>query len=789
MYKSISNDFDVPLSFWTMISIPFFFFMFIAFLGRHVSSIFRMITGFVCTSFPLLIPAASPFMNGCNYKMNAQGADVDCSSVPSFTSDVFISLFMAIYVGFIGAAMAIKNPNFGHALQGFALSYITVLYTLDFWIGDLRQAEPELGPFMDWVVLGITGALGAVYAFLNIKYPDILNVFCSAIVGAFVSMQIVCVAGIFENWFWTFEVSAAAIAMGVPGCTVMGCYIFMSFWIAVTACALVIQFKYAKIDKMEEQAEATSFEKFMYQISHCFIMLMELNTSLSEAGEFHSPEEMEMLATRHSRTWVKATTLISDSCIIVFSASLWIGVVELLARGIMTKSGSLVITAIVIFVVSALVVLATFYEIRLHYNTLHEDQAKRTKKFNFYIWCVLCLMPCAVCISVLTWGISWKGDPIGVQEWIGFGLLSGAEVITLQSHMKVAAVAATLLCFALMFTAGYVSKHLGGWPYLGLKVSLFVAWLIIGYGLFVMVVGFSMAPDDVGTIGDQEAGLFHFVGLVGLFTFFTGLPGVVGCVMVNQCGVVKAKCSLKIYAAMLLILILLNMGAFGYAGKYISQIDKTIEADWSTINSTIAAGCKHADCANLQKAEFVDQAKASFRFILVIGIITVAMLFLGLIATAFLISLDDDTLTHAEELAEKHSKSYLDADEAEKLRDAAGEVSLVQKFTDIDAVKTKSRKDFKNKKGKKGKKKAAAVDDTPGSPLTPRTFDVEGEAFDTSPLEGGGEDGEDGEEEEFSNPLATPRVTEAVADDESDNVETELESPKDGKSKDDDMET
>ena len=40
--------------------------------------------------------------------------------------------------------------------EGFALSYIAVLYTVDYWLHDLRTRNPELEGFLDWAVLTIT---------------------------------------------------------------------------------------------------------------------------------------------------------------------------------------------------------------------------------------------------------------------------------------------------------------------------------------------------------------------------------------------------------------------------------------------------------------------------------------------------------------------------------------------------------------------------------------------------------------------------------------------------------
>ena len=196
---------------WTLIFIPFLFFVLVAFMGRHISAMFRMMTGYMCTTLPLLIPTIAPYMAGCNHSL--VDGEANCDKIPEFTTTVATSLFMALYVGCIGAYVSVKHKHYGNAIQGFALSYITVLYTVDYWLHDLRASNPELEGFVDWAVLAITVILGVVLAVLNVKFPTVLNVLCSAFIGTFVAMQIVCIAGLFENWFWTFEVSIAGVCV------------------------------------------------------------------------------------------------------------------------------------------------------------------------------------------------------------------------------------------------------------------------------------------------------------------------------------------------------------------------------------------------------------------------------------------------------------------------------------------------------------------------------------------------------------------------------------------------
>ena len=45
---------------WILTAVPFFLFLFLAFFGRQIATIFRMVTGFIATCLPLLIPTVLP---------------------------------------------------------------------------------------------------------------------------------------------------------------------------------------------------------------------------------------------------------------------------------------------------------------------------------------------------------------------------------------------------------------------------------------------------------------------------------------------------------------------------------------------------------------------------------------------------------------------------------------------------------------------------------------------------------------------------------------------------------
>jgi hypothetical protein len=146
-YERISVMFDVPFALWVMAGVPIFFFLFLAFFGRMVSTMFRVITGFLATCLPLLFPALVPYINACSYEVNMQSMETGCNQMPDFTALVFVQLFMSVYVGFLGAYASKHNATFGNIVQGFLLSYILVVQTADIWLGYVND-DPELVKYL-----------------------------------------------------------------------------------------------------------------------------------------------------------------------------------------------------------------------------------------------------------------------------------------------------------------------------------------------------------------------------------------------------------------------------------------------------------------------------------------------------------------------------------------------------------------------------------------------------------------------------------------------------------------
>jgi hypothetical protein len=517
-YELLADSFDVPLALWILTAVPFFFFLFLAFFGRQIATIFRCVTGFLATCLPLLIPAVVPYFNACGYSVGMDGMDAGCEDVPPFTAMVFVQLFMSVYVGCLGGYVSAKNPNFGNMIQGILLAYVLVVETSDFW---MPLVDPNMMGFLDWVLLGAVTVLGIVIGTLNVLLPDTLTIIASSTIGIFMSMQIFCVIGMFNNWFWTFQVSVIAMILGAAGCTITGCWVHLGFWILMTILGIFTQFKAGVAESIHEKEDISSFDLYIHKIATMFHTLMDLEKSMAKLSDYHSPEEFAVLAEKNAQIYAQVTTFIFDFMILVVGVAGVVGVGEGVVRKIVPDKAGGILLSMAIFLNSLVAVLVTLYEIRIHQMVEGTSQDDRRKKFDRYIWCSLWLIPTTGTLAVLTWGLALSSDPFSVQGWLLRADWSG-DMVALQSLMLVIAICQTIQTFMLMMTSVYIAKHLGGLLYLCIQFSKFVAWILCIYGTFFIIFGLVWA-DSAQPDGKTICYTFAVLGAIMVAQSFLGI--------------------------------------------------------------------------------------------------------------------------------------------------------------------------------------------------------------------------------------------------------------------------
>ena len=177
-----------------------------------------LVTGFIATCLPLLVPVIVPFFNTCQQQVSMSGLEAVCDEPPPFTATIFVQIFMAVrfssaqpscqprvygalsfarrvpqfYVGVLGAYVSAQVPTVGRIIQGVLLAYVYVVVTCDAWLGLVPE---EVMEFLEWVLLAAVTGAGILLGSLNVLMPNVMNIIASSSIGIFMSMQIFCVLG------------------------------------------------------------------------------------------------------------------------------------------------------------------------------------------------------------------------------------------------------------------------------------------------------------------------------------------------------------------------------------------------------------------------------------------------------------------------------------------------------------------------------------------------------------------------------------------------------------------
>jgi hypothetical protein len=785
-----------PLASYVMASIPLLLFLFFIFFGRHVRLLFQMFAGFICFFSPIFWSAISPYITACGFVLDGHGMAVTCSERPPLKAMDAAMVVFAVVVGFQAMYTCRQVDKFGCAVQGFSLGCVAAFWMVDVMVGGLKQSEDT-----SWMVLGVVCAIGLSGSVCNVLMPKVASMMGSAFIGSFCAMQIVCLVGYFENWFFTFPVSVPAMSLGVSGCGCpeggpcddeSACWWHFSLWIVVAIAGVFAQ---AQVDynhtdtlhehnkhmdkkKVMETKQSTCCERALVHVNELVEVVLDMEKAMQECGEYHTKEEMQILAEQHATTWAKAATLVSDVCMMVFGVSLLANGIQLVHEISLDKASFYIIFT------SAIAILFTVYEIQIH-NT--ETVSQRIRKFDVYLWGVQFLIPAGVSGFLMCMSLGLDSDPLGLHDNFAIHTMDSTGDVPPRTvymrHMQAAACAFFGLALSACWTAWYVGKNVGGILYLAQRISKFTAVLLMIYGLLLVYVGFELQPDNLDfdeklSIAEETfegEWMYDMVLWSGVAKFVAGLVGLAASRKYSQAssgrnaaegghseGVANSvHFVMRVFCVVLSFIVLVNILLFIFAGIWAGDIENTVDEHWSTINQTIYDICGtrsdrrggtmlNLDCSlhytSNAQAQFVHDVQSSYRLFMAIGVMSLFYLTVGLVATLYVASVDNDTLSHADDIVAKHAREYIDILDALAIRERKGVASAVQADTaevqadtaevpvadalpppdaggQVDQGQTgkgKGRKKVRKKKAKKVKRKKGKGKKGMEQPLTPR---------------------------------------------------------------------
>ena len=731
----------VPYGGLLLFVLPLFFFSVFIFFGKQLATMFRMLVGGLAVGFAVAWPTVSPYLASCEIWLDGSEVVTTCSDALEFQPSMVITFGLAILIFFQSAYTCRQVTVFGNAVQGFTLGVIFIILMLNILI--VRDTATQKSVETSWLLLGMYLTMGLVGAVANIFHPTGVNILASTMIGSYVCCQIVCIIGYFQNWFFTFPVSVMAASMGVAGCQDGWCWLYVLGWVLVGFVGCVSQVHASETAQKVDKGELAHgcWERFMYVTHHAVELVLDMESSMAEHADYHTAEEMAELAAHHAATWAKVATFTSDTCIMMFGFSLFVGTIELFARGI-----DVPVSLGVYICASALTAMVfTVYEMSIH-NTA--TVSVRIRKFDVYIWGVFVLIPVSVTGFLVCMSLGMQSDPLGLHDNFGVDQLTdapcdGSDYCIGQAqrtmffrHMQAAAFAYMGLIVSACLTVTYVSRHLGGMLYLALKVTKFVAFLLIGYGAVFIVIGVVFVPPEGS--GFDGAWLYTAIAVIGAVECLTGIMGIAGACAHAKKGDKERQNQksdvdetedtgngqeatkeerereaqtiklLRIFAGLLALIMLMNMWVFLAAGGWAAEVDTMSDSEWLQINGTggpLQSYCNQVgeplETCMVTREQFQKDITASFQLLMAAGITVIAYMMVGLGASVFVMLQKPGVLSHAEELVAKHAKDYIDEVTAATLRDRHGKMSGLQKVETVRVVAAERPKAKKRRRAKK----------------------------------------------------------------------------------------
>ena len=119
--------------------------------------------------------------------------------------------------------------------------------------------------------------------------------------------------------------------------------------------------------------------------------------------------------------------------------------------------------------------------------------------------------------------------------------LPSADTLTLSSFMSLLTITLAYLTGALCFAIYTCSKSLGGWLYISIKIANLTNYLVCGYGVGLVMVGYWIGGEELmetleeAKTGDFVGNPYSWLVGVGAIMVFQSLLGLIGLCVSENC--------------------------------------------------------------------------------------------------------------------------------------------------------------------------------------------------------------------------------------------------------------
>ena len=560
----------------------------------------RIVTVFWASCAPVLMATIGPHT-----------ADPDLPIGPAF----LVGIAGAFYAGGVGAFAALKKRKLGVGIQGMAVGSAGSVFVEAFAMGQIRSVlEPSTVEFLlPWIQLALRLCCGGLVVKAFLKFQDARDMASTVVTGAVGSLQVFCSFG----FSFTKSLSIGAIASGEFGCTDWGCYttlvIFVFFMIAGAGSQLK-QFAVEKAQAAGDFEPKGRMDELSVFMNDKLKILMEVNQTLMDASENHTPEELAELAKKHLAMVMQCAQIFAYAVCCMSGLTVAMEMVELLfTSGVPT--GFLSWIVVLVTICGVLTTIAGVYGFRSFKMPAEEEALKRGLMERALYLCVIVVplalilmvvfattihsdfvrayldleglegnlegLPGAESIELDLAGLPFvdNGNLTDAQLANNTALMDGIlaeETFSLSDLLTLLTVSLCYLVASLIFGIVVISKALGGWLYIAVKVSGFFTYVVLGYGFLVATAGWHLdSAEFMESVNDSKNGKFvinpyTLLMIVGSWMMFQALIGLLGLKLGK-----KGKILVKFYTLTLYLTLFANLCTIALGASLAAQTEST----------------------------------------------------------------------------------------------------------------------------------------------------------------------------------------------------------------------
>eukprot|EP01052_Picozoa_sp_SAG31_P028059 SAG31_NODE_2675_length_5267_cov_6.821594_4_plen_255_part_00 len=226
-------------------------------------------------------------------------------------------------------------------VQAMSVGFMAIAASTPVITGYLRTEFPMMQGSMEWALLFISAATGAVFGALGIRFSGPTNIISTALIGMYGALQTVASLG----YSFTAGLGVQDNAEGKRGCTTNGCYATVVVFGVLLLLAVLNQFKFKEVPLVEVPEDATKFKRLSLRVYNVVFTLLQplfvFNNTLEEFGNDLTPDQADQARLKAMESFYQVLSFAGTVSVLSFTISMLVSTVELFITGVYTRTGNM----------------------------------------------------------------------------------------------------------------------------------------------------------------------------------------------------------------------------------------------------------------------------------------------------------------------------------------------------------------------------------------------------------------------------------------------------------------